>query len=166
MRCCCDEVTGGLGITLLLMIIKRTICAKPLGCLLFSFHMELMFSAIVLNIFAFNWSYAIKMHSKYCFVFLFKHFLLTMSARIKGTQWCTIWAAKYKRNIRHTLAKWYWRRRLLIPCYIILSVQRMLWRFKMHTKHLTAVCRFGDLLTWLQLWKVEFWASGPPLFKL
>lgn len=39
--------TGGLRITLLLMIIKRTICAKPRGCLLLSPHTELTFHLLL-----------------------------------------------------------------------------------------------------------------------
>lgn len=81
MRCCCDEVTGGRWITLLLMIIKRTICAKPLGCLSLLSHMEWMFYLLLfwmsLNVFLSKWSSAIKMHCKYCFVFACKPSLLT-----------------------------------------------------------------------------------------
>lgn len=84
MRCCCEDVTGGFRITLLLMIIKRTICAKPLRCLLFSPHMEWVFYLLLFWKALRVWIvHAIKMHSKYGFVFFFfimQTFLLTEKA--------------------------------------------------------------------------------------
>ena len=90
---------GGFGSTLLLMIIKRTICAKPLGCFLLSSHMELIFHLLLLWVSLHVWieARAIKMHTKYCFMFLCMHCVLTLkrAALIKGMQWCTIWVTKH-----------------------------------------------------------------------
>lgn len=63
-------VTEGLGITLLLMIIKRTICAKLLGCFPFSPHMDrVIYLGLFFQVLSFLKVCAIKMHSKYCVVF-------------------------------------------------------------------------------------------------
>lgn len=78
MRCCCEEVTGGFAITLLLMIIKRTICVekktnkKTLACFLLALRMGWNFicqcwtsSHVRID------ECAIKTHKEYCF-YVFK----------------------------------------------------------------------------------------------
>lgn len=75
------------------------------------------------------------MHTKYCFVFLCKHCLLTKKAAlIKGIQWCAIWVTKYttKHNIRHILRIWFCIRKY-IPYGNILTAQQMPKTFKMQT---------------------------------
>lgn len=145
MRCCCEGVTGGCRITLLLMIIKRTICAKPLGCLPFSPHMEWMFYLLLFWISLHVWIEvcAIKMHTKYCFVVVVFFYASIVywqkkAALIKGIQWCTIWVTKYttKHNIRHILATWCCMRKY-IPYGNILSAQWMPRTLRMQTQLLT-----------------------------
>lgn len=157
MRCCCEEVTGGFGITLLLMIIKRTICAKPLGCFSFSSHMEWMFYLLLFWISLHVWIEvcAIKMHNTYYVVLVFfsfcKHCLLTKkSALMKGLQWCAIWVTKWttEHNIRHILATWCCTRKY-IPYGNILSAQRMPRTLKMQTQLLTVDMGYaGVVLYW------------------
>lgn len=137
MRCCCEEVTGGFRITLLLMIIKRTICAKPLGCFLVSSHMEWMFHLLLfwMSLYVGNEVYTIKMHTKYCFVFFCEHCSTKKAALIKGIQRCAIWVTKYttEHNIRHILAMW----RCVGKCNPygnILSAQQMPKMLKMQTQ--------------------------------
>lgn len=155
MRCRCDEVTGGLRITLLLMIIKRTICAKTLGCLLFSPHMEWMFYLLLfwisLNVFS------IEAMQLKCTVNIVLHFYASISYRqkaalIKGIQWCTIWVTKYatKHNIRHILATRCCKRKY-IPYGIILKnakkTQNANIRFKGYAGFGLYWCDFNVLLT-------------------
>lgn len=105
MRRCCEEVTGGVRITLLLMIIKRTICAKSLGCLLFSPHMEWMFYVLSfwMSLYVFELkSMQLKRKLNIVLCFYASVAYWRKAALIKGIQWCTIWVPKYttKHNIR------------------------------------------------------------------
>ena len=132
---------GGFGITLLLMIIKRTICAKPLGCLRFSLHMEWMFylllfwmsSHVWIEVDAIKNAQQILLRGVY-FFFFNASIAYWQNGLIKAVQWCTIWVTKHstEHNIRHILAPW-----KHIPYGNILSAQRMQRAIKMQTQLLT-----------------------------
>lgn len=141
MRCCCDEVTGGRWITLLLMIIKRTICAKPLGCLSLLSHMEWMFYLLLLwislNVFGRNEALQLKCIVNIVLCLHASPPYWQKAALIKGIQWCTIWVTKYatEHNIRHVSATRCCIRKY-VPCGVIWSAQPMPGRLEMQTKDL------------------------------
>lgn len=154
---------GGFRITLLLMIIKRTICAKPLGCLLFSLHMERMFYLRLFWMSLHVWIEvdAIKNAQQILscvFIFLCKHCVLTKRA---DKSYTVVHHLGYKaqHQAQHQAHPWKY-----IPYGNILSAQQMQRTIKMQTQLLTGLWRSLALLVWLQLftdWRLKefFWSN-------